>query len=174
MSEEWRQSLSAPGYEISDLGRVRSIKTKRLLKPHKTDKGYLRVSVMVLRRQRHMKVHRLVCEAFWGAAPSPEHEVAHYDGERANNAPDNLRWATREENWADRFRHGTDICGSKHHNAKMTEEHARLALEWKRQGMTYREIGERCGVSKWAIMDIFKGRGWRHVTIAPPSYPRSL
>ncbi|WP_449411892.1 HNH endonuclease signature motif containing protein [Methylobacterium komagatae] len=43
-------------------------------------------------------VHRLVCEAFHGPAPTPEHQVAHADGTRWNARADNLRWATRTEN----------------------------------------------------------------------------
>lgn len=47
---------------------------------------------------RRFKVHRLVCEAFHGPQPSPEHIVLHLDEDPSNNRSDNLRWGTREEN----------------------------------------------------------------------------
>ncbi|AXV72811.1 hypothetical protein CJO75_01120 [Ralstonia solanacearum] len=52
-------------------------------------------------------IHRLVALTFLGPPPSRQHEVAHNDGNRANNIVTNLRWATHAENVADTFRHGT-------------------------------------------------------------------
>lgn len=43
-------------------------------------------------------VHRIVCKAFNGDAPSDQHVVDHIDTNRQNNRPDNLRWLTKLEN----------------------------------------------------------------------------
>lgn len=43
-------------------------------------------------------IHRIVCSAFNGPAPSDQHVVDHVDTNRANNRPENLRWLTRLEN----------------------------------------------------------------------------
>jgi hypothetical protein len=43
-------------------------------------------------------VHRLVCEAFHGHAPSVVHEVAHLNDRGEDNRAENLRWATHQEN----------------------------------------------------------------------------
>ena len=43
-------------------------------------------------------VHRIVCTAFNGPAPSPQHVVDHIDTNRQNNRPENLRWVTKTEN----------------------------------------------------------------------------
>ena len=41
-------------------------------------------------------VHRLVAKAFLESPPSEKHTIVHHiDGDRANNRPDNLKWATR-------------------------------------------------------------------------------
>lgn len=58
-------------------------------------------------------VHRLVCEAFHGPQPTKYHEVAHWDGDRLNNAPSNVRWATHKENEADKIRHGKVASGDR-------------------------------------------------------------
>lgn len=111
-AEEWRAIPGWPGYEASDAGRLRSFKldpSGRVAK-QRTDKrtGYKIVSV----RNRDgvaksVKVHRLVCAAFHGAPTPSRPEVAHRDGSRDNNRPENLRWASRKENVADQLSHGT-------------------------------------------------------------------
>ena len=42
-------------------------------------------------------VHRLVCLAFHGPQPSPDHTVDHIDRDVHNNRAVNLRWATKSE-----------------------------------------------------------------------------
>ena len=49
-------------------------------------------------RGKTYKVHRLVCEAFHGPAPTPSAIVLHLDEDSSNNRPDNIRWGTRKEN----------------------------------------------------------------------------
>jgi hypothetical protein len=46
----------------------------------------------------HMKVHRLVCEAFHGPPPFDRAVVIHIDENALNNRPENLRWGTQKEN----------------------------------------------------------------------------
>ncbi len=45
-----------------------------------------------------VRVHQVVCSAFYGPAPQPNMVVDHIDTNRSNNRPDNLRWVTRLEN----------------------------------------------------------------------------
>ena len=44
------------------------------------------------------RVHRIVCTAFHGEAPSHQHVVDHINTNRQDNRPDNLRWLTKLEN----------------------------------------------------------------------------
>lgn len=44
------------------------------------------------------RVHRIVCTAFNGEAPSPQHVVDHINTNRQDNRPQNLRWLTKLEN----------------------------------------------------------------------------
>ncbi len=55
-----------------------------------TQNGYLIIA-------KH-RIHRIVCTAFQGGAPSDDHIVDHIDNNRKNNRPDNLIWRTRAEN----------------------------------------------------------------------------
>lgn len=50
------------------------------------------------RRHGNVKVHRIVCEAWHGLAPSPKSVVIHIDENGLNNKPENLKWGTQKEN----------------------------------------------------------------------------
>ncbi len=128
MTEEWRPVIGYEGlYEVSDLGRVRSLDRVvlrsngaphpwkgQILKPSAHPKnGHLSVRLYQSDRGRTLEVHRLVGEAFLGPLP-PGRETRHFDGDPANNRVRNLVYGTKSENNDDRVRHGT------HHNSKKT------------------------------------------------------
>jgi len=110
--EEWRPIASFSDYEISNYGRVRSQRRRRvdsrgrlgryngghILRPERTRLGYLRIRLSDGERQTRILVHRLVAEAFIGPTPSPAHEVNHLDADKSNNKSENLAWCTRAEN----------------------------------------------------------------------------
>lgn len=120
--ELWRPAPGFPGYEVSNLGRVASLRRRprRILSPYLNPRqahGYFHVTLSCDSegRRRRPSVHRLVAEAFHGAAPSPDHQVRHLDGNRFNNTAANLAWGTASENRLDRVRHGTDHNVAKTH-----------------------------------------------------------
>jgi hypothetical protein len=132
MTEIWRPIAGRDGYEVSDLGRVRSVDrvlARRLrsgrivyanlkgreLKRHKLRHGYLRARL----GQGQACVHQLVLEAFVGPRPAG-HQAAHGDGNPGNNVLSNLRWATPKENAADMLVHGTRLFGSKNPMGRKT------------------------------------------------------
>jgi hypothetical protein len=131
-TETWRPIAGRPGYEVSDFGRVRSLDrvVRRLqhgrlvdvhykgvmLRLNPAGNGYLNVN---LGRGRSARVHSLVLEAFVGPRPAG-HQAAHADGDKLNNAAANLRWATPQENNADKRLHGTLQRGSRSHYGART------------------------------------------------------
>lgn len=85
-------------YQISSWGRVFNLRTGKFMIPEVHDKGYLRVDLYDDRGERkHMKVHRLVANAF---IPNPDGkpQVNHIDGNNQNNSYTNLEWVTDSEN----------------------------------------------------------------------------
>lgn len=121
--EEWRPILGHPFYEVSNLGRVRSIDRVvatdsptwqtghalkgRILSPGKA-KGYLQFHAG---RGSSVYVHLAVLEAFIGPRPDGM-QGCHNDGDCTNNVPANLRWDTRSGNNLDIVAHG------RHRNAR--------------------------------------------------------
>jgi hypothetical protein len=106
--EVWRPVVGwEHRYEVSSLGRVRNQKGQ-ILRPGLSGRGYEILSFYRPRPARPLmvRVHQLVCRAFRGPAPTPQHEVCHNDGTKRNNAEANLRWDTRSANIADAARHG--------------------------------------------------------------------
>lgn len=90
-----------PGYEISNLGNIRSsvkFKTPTLLKPDNSNShGYLQVSLLTFRGLKTFLVHRLMCMTFY-ANPENKAQVNHKNGNKLDNRVENLEWVTPKEN----------------------------------------------------------------------------
>lgn len=103
--EEWRDVVGyEEKYEVSNCGNVRSFKTKILLNPPLTPKGYVRVS-LYNKKSKNYLVHRLVAEAF---IPNPDNKpfINHIDGNKENNRISNLEWTTSSENLIHAYENG--------------------------------------------------------------------
>ena len=82
-------------YAVSNRGRVAG--TKGIMKPYDNGYGYLVVEFRKNGKKKHLRVHRLVAEAF---IPNPENlpEVNHIDEDKHNNDETNLEWCTSSYN----------------------------------------------------------------------------
>jgi hypothetical protein len=83
-------------YEVSNLGEVRRVGGS-VLKPQNDSHGYSSVSLSKYGKRISKKIHRLVAKAF---VPNPaEHMVInHINGDKRNNAVENLEWTTPRAN----------------------------------------------------------------------------
>ena len=84
-------------YEVSDEGNVRNKTTGRILKPSRTNRGYLCVYLCKDGIREFKSIHRLVAQAF---LPNPDNypQVNHIDENKLNNSVDNLEWCTSQYN----------------------------------------------------------------------------
>lgn len=91
-------------YEVSNLGKVRNIKSGRILKPHLNENGYLRYFLCENNKKKNLFLHRIIATTF---IDNPEGKpcVNHIDENKLNNDLRNLEWCTAKENNI----HGTRI-----------------------------------------------------------------
>jgi hypothetical protein len=88
--EKWVNCYKAPqNYEVSDYGRVRNKKTKKILKLHLSRDGYLRCGLSVNGKTEVVGVNRLVYLSFY---PNTPHylNIHHLDHNKTNNKLSNL------------------------------------------------------------------------------------
>lgn len=105
MDEIWKPIEGFEGrYEVSSLGRVKSIGTyntckRGILIPMIDTSGYEHVGLHSNGRVLYKSVHRLVAEAF---IPNPNdfEYVNHKDENKRNNSISNLEWCTNKYNVA--------------------------------------------------------------------------
>lgn len=97
MRETWKTIKEFPNYEISSLGKIRSIKRGLILRPSVSGSGYYQVGLWYGRRYKMMPVHRLVAMAFV-ENPDGLPCVNHKNENRLDNRAENLEWCTQRYN----------------------------------------------------------------------------
>lgn len=148
MAEEWKAVKGFPLYEVSNLGRVKSLQRiygrtahhgaiQSVVWKERIINGWLRrprkdhsySSVYVALRENgnthQIKVAHLVLEAFVGPRPEGT-EACHNDDNPRSNILSNLRWGTHKSNVADMWRNGRGSkppirYGERHHKATLSD-----------------------------------------------------
>jgi hypothetical protein len=164
--ERWLLVEGSRRYEVSDLGRVRGVRSGKVLKTARDRGGYVKVSLYrEWKVKRTVSVHRLVALAFLPRCPSGlRTQVAHIDGDQLNNDVSNLKWATAKENCDDRRTHGTHCCGERMGRAKLTSECVLEARAiYSAGGMYYHQLATRYGVAYTTIRMAVSRKAWRHL-----------
>jgi hypothetical protein len=95
MTEQWRHVASLPGYEASDLGRVRGPRGG-VRQGSVGPCGFLTIQVSVNGEQSCRRIGTLVAEAWLGPPPTGL-QVRRLDGDTLNDRVANLAYGT----WAD-------------------------------------------------------------------------
>lgn len=111
MEEKWKAIPGYQNYQVSNIGRVKSIERnvkgkfgsirtirERILKPVKNKFGYLTVNLYNGCKAKNIKIHRLVAAAFVQNNSLFNNEVNHIDECKTNNCASNLEWCTAEQN----------------------------------------------------------------------------
>lgn len=179
--EEWKTIEGFENcYEISNLGRVKSLQRKakkrngqeiiiweKILKPHKDTKGYLQVELKKEFKRKICVIHRLVAKAF---IPNPKNkpQVNHINGIKTDNRVENLEWCSGSENVKHAIKNNLTHfnCGEDHPNSKLTNEEALfIKTHYKAHDKKYgmRALMKMFNISSTPIYNIINEKGWKHI-----------
>jgi hypothetical protein len=165
MQEQWREVKGAPGYYVSDMGRIRG-RSGKILAYAKTKYGYIRVELCGCEPNAQF-VHRMVLTAFVGDCP--EGMVGrHLNGDSTDNRLCNLAWSTQKDNLADRAGHGTLPKGARNGMTRLTEEQVvriravkQASNGAKKWGAT--QLAKEFGVGLSTISNVARSQSWKHL-----------
>ena len=164
---EWRKIPGFSNYEASSCGMLRSLNYKRtgkqkILQPADSG-GYLKTMIKSDSGKYCSKtVHFFVTLAFFGERPR-ELEVNHIDGNKYNNAIENLEYCTRSENCQHSFDIGLQKPkrGELNGNSKLKiDDVESIRNQAKNSGRYYgrKNLAEKYGISEAHVKDIVNGR----------------
>lgn len=154
--EKWLPVKGYEGfYEISDHGKVRSVKRRGyIMSPYKNNGGYLCIRLSKDNKKKSFTVHRLVAEAF---IPNPENlpQINHKNENKTYNLVENLEWCDCRYNLMygslpekRKKLYGQAVC--------MYDKHGRFLKTFR----SAREAERQLGVSHNSILKCCKGESY--------------
>lgn len=155
MYEQWAVIDEFPLYQVSETGKVRSLRSGKELKGSKHKQGYTLVFLTNTQGEFGRLVHRLVAQAF---IPNPKKlpNVCHNDGDPSNNHKMNLRWDNQHGNILDCHKHGTArTVLNKELVLKIRKMHE-IDSKW---GCITR-ISKALDLNRDTVRDVIQGRSW--------------
>lgn len=168
--ETWKEIKGFPGYEISDQGRVCSLKFKRQPYFHKVRlnaDGYPKATLYKDGKAYEFRVHGLVASHF----VSNTHglgTVNHKNGIKTDNRAENLEWMDRHEQMKHAYKLGLKkpMQGTKSPHSKLTEEDVRyirrVCVKYSQEFGTS-ALARKFGVDDTIIGKIVNGVSYRNV-----------
>lgn len=169
MKELWTEIDGWKGYEVSNLGNVRSwfnthgqIIHPKPLKQMLNYKGRPHIRVRKNGKKYTLPIARTVLQAFVGSCPEGM-QCCHYDDNPLNNRLNNLRWDTWANNVADGVRNQSWVHGEKHRNSKLTGPEVLNIRERYAKGEHTGSIAKDFGVSNTSIRAVTSGQTWRYI-----------
>lgn len=162
MEEIFKPIIDHPGYEISNLGNIFSLKTFRLMNPSTQSRGYKYIQFLKNGKQKPFLVHRIVAIHFIDN-PNNYPFVNHIDSDRKNNRVDNLEWCTHKMNVAhaiskDRFARGEAIG-----TGKLSNDEVFRIRELSDIGMMGSKIAYLYKLNRHTVYDIINRKCWTHI-----------
>lgn len=113
--EIWKIININNNYEVSNYGNVRNRKSKKIMKPAISNKGYYLVALSRNGKQHTYTIHKLVMVNFC-RLPLNGEVINHKDHNKLNNKLDNLEYVTQKENVRDAF--NNNLCANVIEQAK--------------------------------------------------------
>ncbi len=165
---EWR-------YQVSDLGRIKSLPKKwswghnwKILKYWKDGDWYLFVILYKNWKARKYAIHRLVWQAFlWLDISNSKILVCHKNDIPWDNRKDNLFLGTYKDNNRDCVSkgRGVDNKGEKNWMSKLTENKVRKIKLLLKNWNKWKDIAKKIGISEQVTSHIKLWKIWTHIKL---------
>ena len=157
-AEEWKPLLGFEGrYDISNLGRIKNIKSNRIVKSQISPQGYLCCSLRRIGETKTctIRINRAIAQAF---IPNPYNYpvVNHKDGNKLNNSIENLEWCTYKHNIQHSFALGLQTPNG----CKLIKDDYAMIHAMRRSGYRYREIVAAFNLDKQTIYEALKRKSY--------------
>lgn len=180
MKETWKFIQGYEGlYEVSTTGQIRSSERKvpmisrhgnpymmtiheKLLAPDVSGE-YLRVTLCKDGKTERLSIHRIVAMTFMSNPENKKH-VNHKDGNKYNNAVENLEWSTASENQKHAFETGLQkrTPGTLSPLAALTKEQVQvIRKKYVPRKYTQDRLAEEFGVTRGVIKDLLNGKTYK-------------
>lgn len=141
-------------YAISDDGRVWSYRSKKYIKAHDNNLGYLKVCLYDNGNRQNARIHRLVLETFNPVDGMENLQVNHIDEDKHNNCLSNLEWVTASENTQHSIHKRKGVKRGKIKPVEQYTSNGVFIAVYKNQC----EAARQTGVSRYSISDALRGR----------------
>ena len=149
LKEIWKDVQGFDGlYQVSNIGRVKSLATNRILKQSIRSDGYLTVSLHKDGKQKSFLAHRLVASAYIGN-PDNYPQINHKDENKTNNCVSNLEWCTPMYN---------ANYGSRNEKGSAAKSIPIICVETGEEFLGLKMAGKSVGVTNQCIWNACKGK----------------
>ncbi len=167
MKEVWKDIPDYIGhYQVSNLGRVKSLKNKIILKPAYNNDGRAMISLCRNSIQNNRQLGCWMLDAFKGVKNDPSFTCSHLDGDCTNISLSNLVYESASDNYSRRKQHGTawDQRGSLSNSAKLTEQNVIDIKQHIVNGKhSLTKIAEAYHVDASLVSMINTNKRWEHI-----------
>lgn len=160
----WKQIPALGGrYEASTSGEIRHIEKKNIRKARKNKCGYLQMNFSRCDgtgKSKTILVHKLIAMTFL-ENPNNLENINHIDGNKQNNAIENLEYCTRSENLKHAFAMGLHKArkGEESPRAKLTNEQAQEVRKlYREKRISQQKIAGFFNVSQRTVSKIVNGK----------------
>lgn len=151
---EWKVIPSFPLYEASRDGKVRNIRTGRILAQHDSEqRQYKNISLYNNKKKYTKKVARLIYETFNGCAC--KETINHKDRNPTNNHYNNLECITMKQNIAKRV-----MFNGKNKYSLTEEDKRRIVSDYRSGKETTWTLQNKTGVPMTYLQMVFKRGSW--------------